>query len=131
MAKPYKDTPKRSVGRPRNDEITERQALIQREIIKTLKPLYKPAAEVLAELAGIKLDKPKEELVIEDDNNKKETVSANVRCTAAKTIMDKFEEAIYNQFAKEDTTPAKKVEPEAPSLAPVRQLSLTVKQKDE
>ena len=137
MAKPYKDSVKRRVGRPSNDELTERQALIKREIINTLKPYYKPAAEQLAKLAGIKVSS-KEELVVENSEkgefDKGDSVSANVRCTAAKTLMDKFEEAIKELYSKEDSTPAKAPpEEEEPKPKPsnVSKLSLTVRSKEE
>lgn len=135
MAK-YKDTPKRPAGRPPNSEITERQALIKREIINTLKPYYKPAAEQLAKLAGIKIEtkeSSKSELVVEDEDfPKAESVSANVRCTAAKTLMDKFEEAIKELYSKEDSTPSKPSVEEVPKqTSNVSKFSLHLKQSDD
>lgn len=126
----YKDSVKRSVGRPRLDELTERQALIKREIITPLKPYYKAAVERLAQLAGIK-SQAKESLLIESDDSKKLDVSANVQYNACKTIMDKFENGIINLWEKGDTTPATPEESEeTPKLAPVRKLQLTVKSED-
>lgn len=139
MVAKYKDTPKRGAGRPSNAEVTERQALIKREIINTLKPYYKPAAAELARLAGIvlpqdKKDKSENELVVENEAefDKANTVSANVRCTAAKTLMDKFEEAIKELYSKEDYTPAKVPEvEEKPKQSNVSRLSLTVRPKED
>jgi len=139
MATKFKDSPKRGAGRPPNSEVTERQALIKREIIATLKPYYKPAAEELAKLAGIDIskvkskekDSSKDELVVEDDLAKMNQVSANVRCTAAKTLMDKFEEAIKELYSKEDSTPAKVPVEEVPKPNNVSKLSLTVRSTED
>lgn len=140
MATKFKDTPKRGVGRPENSTMTERQALIKRELIATLKPYYKPAAEQLAILAGIdisklkvKSDKASNELVIEDeskDSKKESLISPTIRVQACRALMDSFTEAIKDLYSKEDYTPAKAPEEEEDKpkqTATVSKLSLHVK----
>ena len=141
MTTKFKDALKRGAGRPANSTMTERQAIIKRELIATLKPYYKPAAEELARIAGIDVDKINNkdksvsELIMEDVDKNKDSgngISPTIRVQACRALMDGFTDAIKDLYSKEDYTPAKvSPEDEKPKLSSVSKFSLHVRSTEE
>ncbi len=130
MSRP-KNQPVKPAGRPPLPEMSERQAVMRRELLNVVKPYFKSAVAQIALIAGIVNEVPadKEVLTIENEDvkTKKEIVSAATKLTACKIIVDTYKDSLKEVYLKEDTTPAEKEpEPIPQSTGKVSRLSLTV-----